>query len=1502
MSEQAGGVALVAELDTTKALAALRLFQAEVAKVENSGAQISKLQESLMKSNAALAQNLAGQQAVAAELEIIVQKTNEITSAQKAQETATEAANRAQTNAMRAQIKDAEYLNKTLEQRQQILARISAATRGQDISALNAQQRGVLSARYSNLAVTEAAGGGLAQATLAQQQIAEREAAAAAQAASEKEVSAAHAEALKINKALDDKAAADRIANLETIRAIERQLEADSIAGEQARDEAIIALRQAQEAEITAAHAEALKVNRTLDAEAAAAQKAAAAARVADLETIRLLEAQLAADAVAREQARNDAIVAQRAAEEAELTALHARALAENAALDRAAATERAEALALEKSLMAEQAAAQIAEIEARVAADKVANAERLAHLAAENAALREQMQLEAARAAEVKRSADYETSTLSSKMSMLKSIAVAEAQVGRLSDNPAVAARFPTAALSDYAMIGAGSDALHKFRAELEAVGKGSASAATGVKATAQEARELITILKDLVTGEWSRLGGSLTRLLTLSGTFDGILGVLGGSLLAAGVGVAALSAAAIKGALDQNQLNLALAQTGNYAGETESGMNDIAEAATHMGGTIGEARETVLKLAQSGRYTADQIRLIADAASAVGGAGGNVEAFLKQIDGLKDNPTEGVYKLNEQFHFLTASTYEAIAAAERHGDAIKASQLAIEAFADTQEERSKQVIENAGLITRAWHGVRDAISEAIDKLLSIGKVETTAEKIATLSAKIQEVKNRPIGEYGINDTSGMEKDLADLQEKLKYEDLDAQTQGKLAEATLKQVQATKLLDAERKKLRTPADKRKEEEEKLRKGLAPLVGLSSDQGGITQQDVEDLVAKAALKYHDKAPKRGHVDPTDYNAAQEQAKLDAEALKNAQDLLNIRKQLGLAISEESYAQIEQLALTAQQSEYEARREKILKEIKNAVRNGNPNSRRQLEDELALLDQQNVAKKKQIELDYDRDEVLRNIQRALLNISTIENARTSILQAQDALYGNAASMDHARLDALVERAVIEKAQYDQALQMERLKDSSASSDVVAYAREANTLKLAQQIFDIEKDRQKLLMDNAFTLQNIYQQTLNSIDDQVAALEKSRTTLADQAVTGFSGGVQNANNSLFQSFKSKDAANKFTTQNYTGEIGSSIYDSITKNLSKELTESTLKGFQGLLKTTGAVSQADVAREKAQQDLATNTQTMTQALSITIPEKLDQLIGLKNGTISPAGSASSAAISDANAASGTLGAADFTSPADAAKQYQDTANGASKASSALTSFGKDSDSVLSQFGLTASSAAGLLYTGVVAATSGSSKAIKNYVVYAVAQLLELYAIQKIVGLIGSAAGGAAGAGAGAGVQVGAVATPQISVSPLYADGVASVDKNGYITAPGGPRDDRGLAWLSNGESVLTAAATKYYGADRIARMNKMSLPRFANGRVGDGAGNGASGSGVSIQINVDASSKGGGGKGSVQDSAQSGKLSRELEAAVLAVFSKYAQAGGPVYSTIKQIAGRP
>lgn len=99
------------------------------------------------------------------------------------------------------------------------------------------------------------------------------------------------------------------------------------------------------------------------------------------------------------------------------------------------------------------------------------------------------------------------------------------------------------------------------------------------------------------------------------------------------------------------------------------------------------------------------------------------------------------------------------------------------------------------------------------------------------------------------------------------------------------------------------------------------------------------------------------------------------------------------------------------------------------------------------------------------------------------------------------------------------------------------------------------------------------------------------------------------------------------------------------------------------------------------------------------------------------------------------------------------------------------------------------------------------------------------KVGGLLGGIAGfllgGPTGAmlGSGIGSQLG------------FADGGVAGFFQGIVTGPGGPRDDRVLARLSNGEGVLTAETTRAIGGrDAIERLNQLGhrAPRFADGGV--------------------------------------------------------------------------
>ncbi|MGY4469345.1 hypothetical protein ACVWWK_005054 [Bradyrhizobium sp. LB9.1b] len=75
-----------------------------------------------------------------------------------------------------------------------------------------------------------------------------------------------------------------------------------------------------------------------------------------------------------------------------------------------------------------------------------------------------------------------------------------------------------------------------------------------------------------------------------------------------------------------------------------------------------------------------------------------------------------------------------------------------------------------------------------------------------------------------------------------------------------------------------------------------------------------------------------------------------------------------------------------------------------------------------------------------------------------------------------------------------------------------------------------------------------------------------------------------------------------------------------------------------------------------------------------------------------------------------------------------------------------------------------------------------------------------------------------------------------PMPGDGafigpVAKAD-GGFITGPGGPRDDKIHARLSNGEFVINAASTAKHRA-ALEMINSDRIPRFADGGLVGGAG---------------------------------------------------------------------
>lgn len=211
-------------------------------------------------------------------------------------------------------------------------------------------------------------------------------------------------------------------------------------------------------------------------------------------------------------------------------------------------------------------------------------------------------------------------------------------------------------------------------------------------------------------------------------------VLGLVNPFTLAAAA-VAALGLAYYKGSQEADAYNKSLILTGNYAGITADGLASLAKQVSSTVGTTGAAAGVLAQLAGSGNIAAYSFEEITKAALTMEHATGKaVEETVAQFASIAKEPVAASIKLNEQYHYLTASVYEQIAALEKQGERAAAVRLATDAFADAIQSRGDQITERLGLIEGAWNKVAKAAKWAWDSALDIGRDATYEEKLADL------------------------------------------------------------------------------------------------------------------------------------------------------------------------------------------------------------------------------------------------------------------------------------------------------------------------------------------------------------------------------------------------------------------------------------------------------------------------------------------------------------------------------------------------------------------------------------------------------------------------------------------------------------------------------------------------------------------------------------------------------------------------------------------------
>lgn len=432
-----------------------------------------------------------------------------------------------------------------------------------------------------------------------------------------------------------------------------------------------------------------------------------------------------------------------------------------------------------------------------------------------------------------------------------------------------------------DPALFSEGLAALRLQRGEIDRSTKSLNDMGMSAKQTTAALRQVPMQITDIVV---SLAGGQspMMVLLQQGGQLRDIFGGVRAAAVALGrtligfitpvtalvAAIGGVAAAYLSGAKESEEYNKALILSGNAAGTTSSQLGVMAKNISAVVGTTGKAAEVLAQLAATGTLSATSFEKIAVAAVLMEKATGQaIETTVAQFVELQKAPLQASLKLNEATNFLTRGLYEQIKALDESGRQADAANLAIKNYADTMASRTKDVIENAGLIEKAWSGVVGVLKQAVDLAKDIGRPKSLTEQYQEASARLREMEGgdspNPV-RLGIMERLGyldtQRGKVENLREQVRNEARAAE--GKAQQAQIAKDRAS--FDAEGKQYLNKAQQLKEALDRASGDL----GAKVRSGAITQREMNQRLADIRARFADKGGRSGESEADKARAAQ----------------------------------------------------------------------------------------------------------------------------------------------------------------------------------------------------------------------------------------------------------------------------------------------------------------------------------------------------------------------------------------------------------------------------------------------------------------------------------------------------------------------------------------------------------------------------------------------------------------------------------------------------------
>lgn len=243
---------------------------------------------------------------------------------------------------------------------------------------------------------------------------------------------------------------------------------------------------------------------------------------------------------------------------------------------------------------------------------------------------------------------------------------------------------------------------------------------------------RELMVLGHEIMTGNFSRIPGSMLVLAERMEGLGALFALIVNPITIAAAAVGILAIAFIAGGKEVSEFNRQMQLTGGYAGITRGQFNEMAlSIANSTQSGIGSAKDTLMGFISTGKFTGETLKQVAITATQFAEATGqSSEEVVKSFESITKGVVKWAETQDEKYHFLTASQFEHISALEKQGKTSDAITETMRALNDRLSDQKIKMGESAS----AWKIMTQEASAFWDTLKGIGREDTAEEKIAKL------------------------------------------------------------------------------------------------------------------------------------------------------------------------------------------------------------------------------------------------------------------------------------------------------------------------------------------------------------------------------------------------------------------------------------------------------------------------------------------------------------------------------------------------------------------------------------------------------------------------------------------------------------------------------------------------------------------------------------------------------------------------------------------------